>query len=132
MVLHSLSGLGILATTTFPPALVLGATLASYGFFFSWYNICSQSVRQARIPTKDQAVIYGAYRTVTWGVIPISTLVGGTVVTLLSRNHDILHAALIAMTAATLVGTSAFIPLGGLQRLLDRIAASAQPAMAST
>lgn len=132
MVFHSLSGLGILATTSFAPAIVLAATLASYGFFFSWYNICSNAVRQARIPAKDQAVIYGAYRTVTWGVIPISTIVGGTVVTLLSRNHDILHAALIAMACATVIGTSAFLPLGGLQRLLDRIAKTPEPAMATS
>ena len=83
ILLHSACGLGILATPTVPPAIVLTITLGCYGFFMTWYNICSQSVRQARMPAKDQAVIFAAYRTVTWGIIPISAFTGGVVVTIL-------------------------------------------------
>jgi MFS family permease len=119
MVAHSASGLGVLALPHFPGAIVLGLTLASYGFFFAWYNINSQSVRQARAPIKDQAVIHGAYRTITWGVIPISTFVGGWIVTRLTASMDVLSAAKIAMVAATVIGISSLIPLAGMQRLLD-------------
>jgi MFS family permease len=119
MVLHSASGLGLLAVPRFNSALVIGLTLTSYGLFFAWYNINSQSVRQARAPIKDQSVIHGAYRTVTWGVIPISTFVGGLIVSTLAGHVGVLNAAKIAMLAATVIGITSIIPLGGMQRLLD-------------
>jgi MFS family permease len=119
MVLHSAAGLCILGVPRFPAAVVLCVTLTLYGFFFAWYNINSQSVRQARAPIKDQAVIHGAYRTVTWGVIPISTFVGGAIVTQLAGHMSILDAAKFTMLGATVIGISAIIPLAGMQRLLD-------------
>jgi len=118
MVAHSASGLGLLAVPRFPAAVVLTLTLTSYGFFFAWYNINSSAVRQARVPIGDQAVIHGAYRTITWGVIPISAFVGGSVVSLLSQQMDILSAAKVTMVAATVIGISSIIPLAGMQRLL--------------
>ena len=119
MVAHSASGLGLLAVPRFPAAVVLGLTLTSYGFFFAWYNINSSAVRQARVPIGDQAIIHGAYRTITWGVIPISAFVGGSVVSLLSQQMDILSAAKVTMLAATVIGISSIIPLAGMQRLLS-------------
>lgn len=119
MVAHSAAGLGILAVPRYPAAIVLCLTLTLYGFFFAWYNINSQSIRQARVPIKDQAVIHGAYRTVTWGVIPISAFVGGWVVTLLAGRMDILDAARTTMVAATVIGISSIVPLAGMQRLLE-------------
>jgi MFS family permease len=123
MVAHSASGLGLLAIPRFPGAVVLALTLASYGFFFAWYNINSAAVRQARVPIADQAVIHGAYRTVTWGVIPISTFAGGWIVAALARNMDILYAAKYTLLAATVIGIFSIIPLAGMQRLLS----SAEP-----
>lgn len=125
MTCHSASGLGILLAPMFPSAIVLAMTLASYGCFFAWYNICSQSVRQRHMPAKDQAVIFGAYRTITWGVIPISVFIGGSAVSLLAQHFDILTAAKIAMGCATVIGILSFIPLSRLQPLLDR--AEAEP-----
>jgi len=127
MVAHSAAGLGILAVPRYPAAAVLCLTLTLYGFFFAWYNINSQSVRQARVPIKDQAVIHGAYRTVTWGVIPISAFVGGWVVTRLAGTMDILDAAKYTMVAATVIGISSIIPLAGMQRLLDRARPMGEP-----
>jgi len=124
---HSFCGLGILAMGlgwAGPPAVVLGLTMASYMFFFAWYNICSQSVRQARMPVADQAVIYAAYRTVTWGVIPVSAFAGGLAVTALSHSMDIRTAVTATMVAGTVIGLSAFIPLSPVQPLLDRDAAA--------
>jgi MFS family permease len=119
MVCHSASGLGLLFVPRFPGSVVLCLTLSFYGLFFAWYNISSQSIRQARAPIKDQSVIHGAYRTVTWGVIPISTFVGGWIVTTLAHHMDILTAAKITMLAATVIGISSIIPLAGMQRLLE-------------
>jgi hypothetical protein len=89
-------------------------------FFFAWYNICSQSVRQARMPVADQAVIYGAYRTVTWGVIPISAFAGGLVVTALSSTMDIRAAVTATMLGGTVIGLSAYLPLAPVQPMLER------------
>jgi MFS family permease len=127
MVAHSASGLGLLAVPRFPGAAVLALTLTSYGFFFAWYNINSAAVRQARVPIGDQAVIHGAYRTITWGVIPISAFVGGWVVSLLAQHMDILSAAKYTMLAATVIGISSIIPLAGMQRLLDTAAPMDSP-----
>lgn len=117
---HSAVGLGILLAPTLPSAAVLAVTLGFYGFFFTWYNICSQSVRQAWMRPEDQAVIFAAYRTITWGVIPISTFVGGLAVTLLSQQYDILDAAKITMAGATVIGMCAYIPLAPVQALIDK------------
>jgi hypothetical protein len=119
MPLHSACGLGILAMGLGAPAVALGATLAAYMFFFAWYNICSQSVRQARMPIADQAVIYAAYRTVTWGVIPLSAFAGGLVVTALAHSTDIRAAVTATMLGGTVIGLSAFIPLRPVQPMLE-------------
>ncbi|MGE5827584.1 MAG: MFS transporter [Micromonosporaceae bacterium] len=118
MVAHSASGLGLLAIPRFPGAVVLALTLASYGFFFAWYNINSAAVRQGRLPIRDQAVVHGAYRTITWGVIPISTFVGGWVVSSLAGHMDVLYAAKYTLLGATVIGLSSIIPLAGMQRVL--------------
>jgi MFS family permease len=120
MVLHSTSGLGILFAPALPTPLVLALTMGSYGCFFAWYNICSQAVRQEHMPVADQAVIVGAYRTVTWGVIPLSVFVGGAVVSLLAAHLDIHAAATITMVCATVIGISSYIPLHSMQSLLER------------
>jgi MFS family permease len=122
MVAHSASGLGLLAVPRYPAAIVLALTLTSYGFFFSWYNINSAAIRQARIPIKDQAVIHGAYRTITWGVIPFSTFLGGLIVSFLAQRLDILDAAKFTMLAATVIGISSIIPLASMHRLLATVA----------
>jgi MFS family permease len=121
MVAHSASGLGLLAIPRFPGPVVLALTLASYGFFFAWYNINSAAVRQARVPIRDQVVIHGAYRTITWGVIPISTFIGGWVVSSLAGHMDVLYAAKYTLLGATVIGISSIIPLAGMQRLLATV-----------
>ena len=124
MVLHSASGLGVLFassdTPLAPAPVVLALTMASYGWFFAWYNICSAAVRQQHMPVADQAVITGAYRTVTWGVIPVSVFAGGVIVSLLARSMDIRTAATVTMVCATVIGISSYLPLRSMQSLLER------------
>lgn len=133
---HSACGLGILAAPTLPAGAVLAVTLGFYGFFMAWYNICSQSVRQARMPARDQAVIFAAYRTVTWGVIPVSAFLGGSLVAILTRDLAILPAVKTVMIGGTVIGMFAFLPLSRLQSLLDAArsdsaAPAVRPALAS-
>ncbi len=72
------------------------------------------------MPVADQAVITGAYRTVTWGVIPISVFAGGGIVSLLARSMDIRTAATVTMVCATVVGISSYLPLRSMHALLER------------
>jgi MFS family permease len=119
--LHSVVGLGILAAPTLPSAVVLGAVLTLYGIFMVWYNVSTAAVRQARVPSSDQAVSHAAFRTITWGVIPISVFVGGVMVEALTEGYGILNATKITMVIGTLIGTLfAAIPLAPLQGKIDR------------
>jgi MFS family permease len=119
--LHSLAGLGILAAPAMSSAVVLGATLSCYGLTMVWYNISTAAVRQARVDPADQAVSHAAFRTVTWGVIPVSALLGGVFVQLLTPHLGVLDAAKSTMVAATLIGVLvAWIPLAPTQSRLDR------------
>jgi len=119
--LHSFVGLGVLAAPGLAPAVVLGVTLSCYGLTMVWYNISTAAVRQARVNPADQAVSHAAFRTVTWGVIPLSALLGGVFVQLLTPHLGVLGAAKTTMVAATLIGVLvAWIPLAPTQAHLNR------------
>jgi len=129
---HSAVGLGILLAPTLPSALVVGAVLSFYGVTMVWYNVCTAAVRQVRIPVADQAVSAAAFRTLTWGIIPVSALMAGVFVQLLTPGHGILNACKITMVCATLIGTFfAWPPEAGTQRKLDREKALAEAASAA-
>ncbi|NUR26229.1 MAG: MFS transporter [Catenulispora sp.] len=119
--LHSFVGLGILLAPRLPSAVVLAATLGAYGFFMVWYNVSTAAVRQARVPAADQAVSHAAFRTITWGVIPLSVFVGGVLVSWFNRDVSILAATRITMVLGTLIGTFfAWPPLMPVHGLLER------------
>ncbi|HEX6873973.1 MAG TPA: MFS transporter [Micromonosporaceae bacterium] len=124
--LHSAVGLGILAAPALPAALVLGATLTLYGIFMVWYNVSTAAVRQARVPASEQAVSHAAFRTITWGVIPLSVFAGGVIVESLTGTFGILDATKITMVFGTLIGTFfAALPLAPLHAMLRREQAEA-------
>ncbi|WP_412543468.1 MFS transporter [Longispora sp. K20-0274] len=125
--LHCAVGLGILAAPALPPALVLGVTLSGYGLFMVWFNISTAAIRQARVPAEDQAVSQAAFRTVTWGVIPLAALLGGAMVEALTGHFGILGATRITMVIGTAVpALVAWIPLAPTQARLDRELAETQ------
>ncbi|NUO60352.1 MAG: MFS transporter [Hamadaea sp.] len=127
--LHSFVGLGILAAPALPGAVVIGATLAAYGFFMVWYNVSTAAVRQARVPVSDQAVSHAAFRTITWGIIPLSVFVGGVLVDLLDDRFGILDATKITMIFGTLIGTFfAAVPLWAVHRLVTAAASDSDAA----
>jgi hypothetical protein len=98
-----------------------------------WYNVSCAAVRQARVPSSDQAVSHAAFRTITWGVIPVSVFVGGVMVDQLTGGFGVLNATKITMVIGTLIGTLfAAIPLAGLQSLINREQAGREPAPVAT
>ncbi|MFL6110790.1 MAG: MFS transporter [Catenulispora sp.] len=130
---HSAVGLGILLAPTLPSAIVVGAVLSCYGVTMVWYNVCTAAVRQVRIPVADQAVSAAAFRTLTWGIIPVSALLAGVFVQMLTPGHGVLNACKITMACATLIGTLfAWPPEAGIQRKLDREKALAGAASAAS
>ena len=120
LLLHCLVGLGILAAPALPAAPVIGVTFGCYGFFMSCINVCSAPIRQSRMTAENQGVMHAAFRTVTWGVIPLAALVGGTAVTLLTGSLGVLDAAKVVMAAGTLLAAFSFLPAVGIQPLMDR------------
>jgi MFS family permease len=130
LLLHCLVGLGVLAAPALPPGLVIAVTMAFYGFFMSCINVCSAPIRQSRMTAKHQGVMHAAFRTATWGVIPLAALVGGLAVTLLTGPLGVLNAARVAMVAGTLLAAFSFVPAAGIQRLLDQTKREAEAAEA--
>ena len=51
---------------------------------------------------RNQGVMHAAFRTATWGVIPLAALVGGLAVTLLTAPLGILDAARVVMECSEL------------------------------
>ncbi|MEU4114784.1 MFS transporter [Kitasatospora sp. NPDC028055] len=119
LLLHCLVGLGVLAAPTLPPGPVIAVTMGCYGFFMSCINVCSAPARQSRMSARNQGVMHAAFRTVTWGVIPLAALVGGLAVSLLTGPLGVLDAARLTMAGGTLLAACSFVPALGLQPLLD-------------
>ncbi|MQA27867.1 MAG: MFS transporter, partial [Micromonosporaceae bacterium] len=120
LLLHCLVGLGILAAPTLPATPVIAATMACYGFFMSCINVCSAPVRQSRMSEQNQGTMHAAFRTATWGVIPLAALVGGLLVTLLIPVLGILDATRVTMAGGTLLAAFSFLPAVTIQPMLDQ------------
>ena len=121
LLLHCLAGLGVLATVALPPGPVIAVTLGLYGFFMSCINVCSAPVRQSRMSAANQGVMHAAFRTVTWGVIPLAALVGGVAVTLLTGPLGIRDAALVTMAGGTILAAFSFVSAVRIQPLMDKL-----------
>jgi MFS family permease len=128
LLLHCLVGLGVLAAPALPAAPVIAVTMAFYGFFMSCINVCSAPTRQSRMSKENQGVMHAAFRTWTWGVIPLAALIGGLAVTLLSGPLGILDATRLVMAAGTLLAAFSFLPAVGIQPLLDKSKRDAETA----
>ncbi len=126
LLLHNLVLLGILAAPTVRPAVVIAVTMAGYGFFMSCINVCSAPIRQARMAAVNQGIMHAAFRTATWGVIPLAALTGGVLVSALSPSLGVLDAARVTMVGGTLLGALSFLSAIRVQPLLDRATADAE------
>jgi hypothetical protein len=123
---HNLVALGILAAPMLPAAPVIGVTMGAYGFFMACINVCSAPIRQSRMSAHHQGVMHAAFRTATWGVIPLAALAGGAMVSLLSPHVGVLDAARITMVAGTLLAAFSFVSAMRVQPALDAAAEQAQ------
>jgi heme A synthase len=85
----------------------------------SCINVCSAPIRQSRMTADNQGVMHAAFRTATWGVIPLAALVGGWVVTLLTGPIGILDATRVAMVGGTLLAALSFLAAIRIQPQLD-------------
>ncbi|MEZ5096792.1 MAG: MFS transporter [Nocardioides sp.] len=131
LLLHNLVGLGILAAPALSPTLVIAVTLGCYGFFMACINVSSAPIRQLRMSAENQGIMHAAFRTATWGVIPLAALAGGVAVNLLTPSLGVLDAARLTMVGGTLLAASSFLWGVGLQPLLDRAGtAPAEPVRA--
>lgn len=119
LLLHCLVGLGVLAAPALPAGPVIAATMGCYGFFMSCINVCSAPARQSRMSARHQGVMHAAFRTVTWGVIPLAALAGGLAVALLTGPLGILDAARWTMAGGTLLAACSFLPALGIQSRMD-------------
>ncbi|BCJ76068.1 hypothetical protein CS0771_56120 [Catellatospora sp. IY07-71] len=132
LLLHCLVGLGVLTTPALPPGPVIAVTMSCYGFFMSCINVCSAPIRQSRMSAAHQGTMHAAFRTLTWGVIPLAALVGGLSVSVLTAPLGVLDAARWTMAGGTILAAFSFLWAIGVQQLLDqadrdRAAAAAEP-----
>lgn len=127
LLLHCLVGLGVLAAPALPPSPVIAVTLGFYGFFMSCINVCSAPTRQSRMSAENQGVMHAAFRTLTWGVIPLAALVGGLAVTLLTPSLGILDAARWTMAGGTILAAFSFVPVARIQPMLDEAKRQTEP-----
>ncbi|RAJ41835.1 putative MFS family arabinose efflux permease [Kitasatospora sp. SolWspMP-SS2h] len=119
LLLHCLVGLGVLAAPALPSGPVIAATMGCYGFFMSCINVCSAPARQSRMSAQHQGVMHAAFRTATWGVIPLAALAGGLAVSLLTGPLGVLEAARWTMVGGTLLAACSFLPALGIQSRMD-------------
>jgi MFS family permease len=129
---HNLVALGVLTAPTVPPALAIAVTMGCYGFFMSCINVCSAPIRQSRMSVHNQGIMHAAFRTATWGIIPLAALTGGLLVTLLTPTIGVLDAARVTMVAGTLLAACSFLSAVRVQPLLDREAAARELAGATS
>ena len=132
LLLHCLVGLGVLAAPALPSGVVIAVTLAGYGFFMSCINVCSAPIRQSRMTAENQGAMHAAFRTLTWGVIPLAALVGGLAVTLLTGPLGILDATRAVMAGGTLLAALSFLSAVRVQPLLDADTPKESPEMAES
>lgn len=122
---HNLVAVGILTAPMLPPALVIAVTIGGYGFFMACINVCSAPIRQSRMAAENQGVMHAAFRTATWGVIPLAALAGGALVSVLTPSLGVLDAARVTMVAGTLLAALSFFSAIRVQPLMDRAAPGA-------
>jgi len=97
-----LGGPGLLLIALAPrefavPFLVAGAFLQGFGVVV--YNINQLSFRQAITPTSMQGRMNATMRFIVWGTIPLGTILGGVVATLVGLQAAILVGAVGAFLA---------------------------------
>jgi MFS family permease len=113
----AVSGLGFLLVPLATPAVPLPWLIAGY-FLFALgspvYNINQVSLRQAITPYRMQGRLHASMRFVVWGTMPIGSLVGGALGTLIGLRPTLVVAGLGGAMAFVWIALS---PLPGIHRM---------------
>jgi MFS family permease len=109
-----------LAPRSFPiPVLMLGYLLLSFGVVI--YTVAQVSFRQAITPERLQGRMNAAMRWITWGSIPLGTLIGGAIGQTVGLHFALWVGAIGALPAFLFVFLS---PVRSIQALPDEVAES--------
>jgi MFS family permease len=106
--------LGPLLTPALPTEVAFGAAFLVNGLALGTYNVYSMSLRQAIPPPESLGSVIASYRMVSWGLIPVGALAGGTLADALGP-----HSALLTIAASmTLVSLLLLVsPLKRIRRV---------------
>ena len=106
--------IGPLLTPALPTEVAFGAAFLVNGLALGAYNVYSMSLRQAIPPPESLGSVIASYRMVSWGLIPVGALVGGTLADVLGP-----HSALLTIAASmTLVSLLLLVsPLKRIRRV---------------
>lgn len=94
--------LGPLLTHALSVKVAFGAAFLVNGLALGAYNVYSMSLRQAIPPPESLGSVIASYRMVSWGLIPVGALVGGTLVDTLGPHNALLTIA-ASMTLVSLL-----------------------------
>lgn len=94
--------LGPLLTPALPTEVAFGAAFLVNGLALGAYNVYSMSLRQAIPPPESLGSVIASYRMVSWGLIPVGALVGGTLADALGPHNALLTIA-ASMTLVSLL-----------------------------
>ena len=109
-----------LAPRSFPiPVLMSGYVLLSFGVVI--YTVAQISFRQAITPERLQGRMNAAMRWVTWGAIPLGTLIGGAIGQTVGLHFALWVGAIGALPAFLFVLLS---PVRSIQAIPDEAAES--------
>jgi len=132
------SWLGAMATIVLPFAVGPLAILALFAGRFigaagaAIFNVNAYSVRQERAPDAILGRVNATFRFVDWGTLPIGSLLGGTIGTLLGLRYALVFAALLGACSLLFLARSPVRFLGSLgnepARSRRPLAAQARPA----
>ncbi|MEV7457104.1 MFS transporter [Pseudarthrobacter oxydans] len=89
-----------------PSPIVVGIALVTYGIVSMLWNVVVVSYRQRTIPPEIFGRVNSAYRWLTWGVIPIGSVLGGVISAYLGLTLSFIIAGLIPLIAGLIVGVT--------------------------
>jgi len=108
--------LGPLLTHALSVKVAFGAAFLVNGLALGAYNVYSMSLRQAIPPPESLGSVIASYRMVSWGLIPVGALVGGTLADTLGPHNALLTIAASMTLVSLLLLVS---PLKRIRRVED-------------
>lgn len=89
-----IAGLANLVVATSSSWLVVGAMAIAISFAGGSWNVLTNSLRQGQVPNRLLGRVQSAHRLLSWGAIPLGTLLGGLLATTLGLRSPFIVAGL--------------------------------------